>query len=351
MLIVPEESPEQPLNGLVYVHDNEPGIRRIRAGRGFCYRMPDGGRVRDAIALFRLRHIGIPPAWTDVWICTDEKGHLQATGRDAKGRKQYLYHPDFRQARESAKFDRLTAFGRVLPRIREAVLRDLALPGLPREKVLATIVHLLETTLIRIGNADYAKENRSYGLTTLRSAHVDVEKSVLRFDFKGKSGKIWRLKVTDRRIARIVRSLQELPGQALFQYVETDGSRREITSSDVNAYLAGLATSRAGWRVTAKDFRTWAGTVMAVDLLRLAPPPRSAAHGKREITAAIRQIGQRLGNTVAVCRRAYVHPAVLELYLAGELKVRYGHSEDNGLQPEERATLRLLRDWSAQQKG
>lgn len=350
MLIVPEDIPEEAPDGLVYVHDTEPGIRRHRAGRGFCYRLPDGGRVRDEIELFRLRHIGIPPAWTDVWICPDEKGHLQATGRDAKGRKQYLYHPDFRQARDSAKFDRLAAFGRALPRIREAVLRDLALPGLPREKVLATIVHLLQITLIRIGNADYAKENQSYGLTTLRSAHVDVEKSVLRFDFKGKSGKIWRLKVTDRRVARIVRNLQDLPGQALFQYVEADGTRREITSADVNAYLAGLATSRAGWRVTAKDFRTWAGTVMALDLLRLAPPPRSAAHGAREITAAIRQVGQRLGNTVAVCRRAYVHPAVLELYLAGELKVRYGRSEDNGLQPEERATLRVLRDWSAERK-
>ncbi|HMA51148.1 MAG TPA: DNA topoisomerase IB [Magnetospirillaceae bacterium] len=347
MRIVPEESAEEPSNGLVYVHDNEPGIRRRRAGRGFCYVMPDGSRLRDEIELFRLRRIGIPPAWTEVWICTDEKGHLQATGRDAKGRKQYLYHPDFRQARDSEKFDRLAAFGRALPRIREAVLRDLALPGLPREKVLATIVHLLQTTLIRIGNTDYAKENRSYGLTTLRSAHVDVEQSVLRFDFKGKSGKVWRLKVTDRRVARIVRSLQELPGQSLFQYVEPDGARREITSNDVNEYLAGLA----GKRLTAKDFRTWAGTVMAVDLLRLAPPPRSAAHGRREITAALRQIGQRLGNTVAVCRRAYVHPAVLELYLAGELKLRYGHSENNGLRPEERATLRLLRDWSAERRG
>jgi len=326
-------------DSLIYVHDTDPGIRRRRAGKGFCYFLPDGARLRDEIELFRVKRIGIPPAWTEVWICADERGHLQATGRDAKGRKQYLYHADFREERDSAKFERLPAFGRALPRIRAAVLRDLALPGLPREKVLATLVHLLQTTLIRVGNADYAKENKSYGLTTLRRAHVSVEKSVLRFDFKGKSGKVWRLKVMDRRIARIVRSLQELPGQALFKYVEADGTRHEISSTEVNAYLAGLA----GTRLTAKDFRTWAGTVMMVDLLRRSPLPRSVAHGKREIAAALKQVGQRLGNTVAVCRKAYVHPGVMELYLAGGLKVRYGRSPDSGLQPEERATLRLLR--------
>ena len=321
---------------LVYVTDSEPGIRRRRSGRGFCYRFPDGCRVGDAVELFRLKRLGIPPAWTDVWICADEWGHLQATGRDAKGRKQYLYHPDFRLARDSAKFERLLSFGKRLPLIRETVLRDLALPGLPREKVLATVVHLLETTLIRIGNEDYAKENRSYGLTTLRRKHVSVEKSILRFDFKGKSGRLWQLKVTDRRVARIIRSLQELPGQALFKYVGEDGTRREITSTDVNAYLAQ-------WQITAKDFRTWAGTVMAVDFLRAAPPPRSVTHGKREITAILRQVSQRLGNTVAVCRKAYIHPALLDHYLAGEFKVRYLEREGDLLAPQERATLALLR--------
>ncbi len=321
---------------LVYALDSEPGIRRRRTGRGFCYTLPDGKRVCDEIELFRLKHLAIPPAWTEVWICPDETGHLQATGRDAKGRKQYLYHPDFRQARDSAKYERLLSFGKRLERVRDKVMRDLALPGLPFEKVLATVVHLLETTLIRIGNEDYAKENRSYGLTTLRRKHVSVEKSILRFDFKGKSGRLWRLKVTDRRIARIIRSLQELPGQALFKYVDEEGKRREITSSDVNAYLAE-------WKITAKDFRTWAGTVMAVDLLRSAPLPRSVTHGKREITAILRQVSQRLGNTVAVCRKAYIHPALLDHYLSGQFKVRYLEREGDLLAPAERATLALLR--------
>ena len=338
---------EEPPNGLVYVHDSEPGIRRRRAGRGFCYLMPDGNRICGSPELARVRGIGIPPAWTDVWICLDAKGHLQATGRDTKGRKQYLYHREFREARDSAKFERLLAFGRRLPHIREAVRRHLALPGLPREKVLATVVHLLQTTLIRIGNSDYAKENHSYGLTTLRSSHVHIGESVLRFDFKGKSGRVWRLKVTDRRIARILRSCQDLPGQALFKYVDGNGETHEVTSTHVNAYLADLAGRRADWCFTAKDFRTWAGTVMMVDLLRQVPPPRSAAHGKREVAAALKQVGQRLGNTVAVCRRAYVHPELIKRYLAGKLKIRYRQAAENGMSPEERATLALLRQWQA----
>ena len=324
------------IEGLVYVHDSEPGHRRRRAGKGFCYLTAEGTRICDEVELFRLRRIGIPPAWTDVWICRDPCGHLQATGRDARKRKQYLYHPDFREAREGVKFERLPVFGKHLPRIREMVRRDLALPGLPREKVLATVVHLLEKTLIRIGNEDYARENGSYGLTTLRQAHVEVERSVLRFDFKGKSGKIWQLRVTDRRIAPIIRRCQELPGQALFQYRDADGELHQVTSSDVNAYLAP-------WGVTAKDFRTWNATVMMVDLLRQAPAPKSVAHGKREVVAALKQVGRRLGNTVAVCRRSYVHPAVIDLYMAGKLDVRYRKDARSLLAPEERATLALLR--------
>lgn len=328
-----------PTDALVYVHDTEPGIRRRRAGKGFCYILPDGSKVCAEAEIFRLRHIRIPPAWTEVWICPNERGHLQATGRDAKRRKQYLYHSDFREAREGAKFDRLIAFGRRLPRIREVVRRDLALPGLPREKVLATVVHLLETTLIRVGNEDYARQNKSYGLTTLRQAHVDVEKSILRFDFKGKSGKVWQLKVTDRRIAPIIRRCQELPGQALFQYRDEQGECRQVSSADVNAYLAEAAGPRLEAPITAKDFRTWAATVMMLDLLRQAPAPKSAAHGRREVVAALKQVGKRLGNTVAVCRRSYVHPVVMELYSAGELDV--GRRQD-----AERATLALLRSAS-----
>jgi len=336
--------------GLVYVSDTEPGIRRRRAGKGFCYTLPDGARLRDDVDLNRVRALAIPPAWRDVWICVDPNGHLQATGRDAKGRKQYLYHGDFRAARDSAKFEHLLAFGRRLPRVREAVLHDLALPGLPREKVLATVVHLLQATLIRIGNADYAKQNKSYGLTTMRRAHVSVENSVLRFDFKGKSGRIWHLRMTDRRVARIVRSCQELPGQALFKYLDAAGATHEVSSTDVNAYLASLAGRSSGGPITAKDFRTWAATVMMVDSLRHSPQPRSAAHGNREVVAVLKEIAKRLGNTVAVCRRSYVHPAIIELYMAGRLKVRYGHSRDESLSPEERATLTLLRRWKAGQQ-
>lgn len=324
------------IEGLIYVHDSEPGHRRRRAGKGFRYLTAEGERIRDEGELFRLRRIGIPPAWTDVWICRDPRGPLQATGRDARKRKQYLYHPDFRDAREGVKFDRLPAFGKCLPRIRAAVMRDLALPGLPRGKVLATVVHLLETTLIRIGNPDYARRNGSYGLTTLRQAHVDVGKSVLRFDFKGKSGKSWQVRVTDRRVAPVIRRCQELPGQALFQYRDAEGEVRQVTSTDVNAYLAP-------WHVTAKDFRTWAATVMTVDLLRQAPAPKSAAHGRREVVAALKQVSSRLGNTVAVCRRSYVHPGVADLYMAGKLEVRYRTDARSPLSPEERATLALLR--------
>lgn len=332
-------------DGLVYTHDSEPGIRRRRAGRGFSYTLPQGGRVTDPGQLARIRGLVIPPAWTEVWICPDPLGYLQATGRDAKKRKQYLYHADFRRERDDSKYDHLLEFGRVLPQIREALDRHMALPGLPRDKVLATVVHLLETTLIRIGNASYAKANRSYGLTTLRRAHVSVQQSSLLFDFRGKSGRIWRLKITDRRVASVVRRCQELPGQSLFKYKDAEGERHEVTSSDVNAYLRLLADGR---NISAKDFRTWGGTVMMVEALRALPPPTSATQGKRTIAAALRQVSQRLGNTVAVCRRCYVHPAVTELYLAGNLAVR--PSEVAGLSAEEAATMTVLRRWRREQK-
>jgi len=329
--------------GLIYVHDSEPGIRRRRVGRGFRYLSPDGGAVSDKAELSRIRGLVIPPAWTDVWICADPRGYLQATGRDVKNRKQYLYHQEFRDAREGEKFDRLLAFGRYLPRIREAVDRDMALPGLPREKVLATIVHLLQSTMIRVGNPDYARKNGSFGLTTLRNGHVTVGESVLRFDFKGKSGRLWRLQVSDRRVARIIRTCQELPGQSLFKYTDDQGNSRAVASSDVNAYLASIIGSRAAWPITAKDFRTWAGTVMMLEALSQAPAPRSATQGKRQVAAALKQVGKRLGNTVAVCRRCYVHPLVMESYLAGKLQPRLHRSGKSRLSPEERATLLLLR--------
>ncbi|MDE1149773.1 MAG: DNA topoisomerase IB [Azospirillaceae bacterium] len=328
--------------GLVYVSDGEPGIRRRKVGSGFGYRLPDGTTVRDKGVLARLRALVIPPAWTDVWICPDPDGHLQVTGRDAKGRKQYIYHPAFRQARDGAKFQHLLEFARRLPDIRNAVARDLGVPGLPREKVLATVVHLLGTTLIRVGNADYARTNRSYGLTTLRAAHVSVEKSQLRFSFRGKSGKEWRLKVTDRRVARIVKACQELPGQPLFQYLDADGHRREVTSADVNAYLRA-ATGDKGEMVTAKDFRTWAGTVMMALALSDAPAPTSPTHGRRMITTALKRVAARLGNTVTVCRQCYVHPAIMDEYLAGRFHLRRRSEGHEGLSAEEAAVVTLLR--------
>ncbi|WP_044559337.1 DNA topoisomerase IB [Azospirillum sp. B4] len=329
-------------SGLVYVCDGDPGIRRQRSGSGFRYRSADGAPVRDQALLARIKALVIPPAWTDVWICADANGHLQATGRDAKGRKQYLYHPAFRQARDGAKFQHLLAFARRLPRIRDRVARDLARPGLPRDKVLATVVHLLGTTLIRVGNADYARANKSYGLTTLRSAHVSVEKSSLRFDFKGKSGKLWRLKVTDRRVARIVKACQELPGQSLFQYLDDDGHRHEVSSADVNAYL-NAATGGRGEGVTAKDFRTWAGTVMMALALNDSPAPTSPTHGRRMVNAALKQVAARLGNTVTICRQCYVHPVVMADYLAGRFTLRIRRDGAFGLPPEEAAVLTLLR--------
>ena len=299
--------------GLYYVTDGMPGIRRRRHGRGFTYVDADGRTVRDAQMLRRFRSLVIPPAWTEVWICPDPNGHLQVTARDARGRKQYRYHPGFRQQRDGIKFERMISFSDVLLAIRERVEHDIALPGLPRPKVMATVVWLLERTLIRIGSNEYAKANKSFGLTTLRQRHVRVVGSKLRFDFRGKSGVVHSVAVTDRRIARIVQRCQELPGQELFQYVDDDGTRQSVNAEDVNAYLHDIA----GRDVTAKDFRTWAGTMLTAESLRAMGPAPSRRQAEKNIVAAIDRTAERLGNTRSVCRKYYIHPELLQAYLEG----------------------------------
>jgi DNA topoisomerase-1 len=331
--------------GLTYVHDDEPGITRHKSGSGFTYRMPGGARVTDERVLKRIRSLAVPPAWTDVWICRRADGHIQATGRDAKGRKQYRYHPAFREVRESTKYEHVMAFAAALPAIRATIDKHMSLRGLPREKVLATIVHLLETTLIRVGNTDYARQNKSYGLTTLRNPHVKVEGAELRFQFKGKSGKEWRLHIRNRRVAKIVRSCQELPGQQLFQYIDENGERQGVTSSDVNAYLHEIT----GRDITAKDFRTWAGTVLAALALYEIGAIDTQAKAKKNIRAAIEQVASRLGNTATICRKCYVHPEIINSYMSGELLLEVRHEVESelrddlpGLKPEEAAVLALL---------
>ncbi len=330
---------------LVHAADTARGITRRRRGKGFIYTTPAGKILKDKSTLARVRALAIPPAWTDVWISPQSNGHLQATGRDARGRKQYRYHPAFRAHRESHKYHHLTAFARALPRIRRTVRTHMARKGLPREKVLATIVYLLETTLIRVGNADYARTNHSYGLTTLRDPHVDIAGKSLRFHFKGKSGRVWRLKIQNARVARIVKNCQDLPGQHLFQYCDAEGQTHQVTSSDVNAYLRHIA----GDDVTAKDFRTWAGTVLAALALAEFEAVDSEAASKRNIRAAIERVASHLGNTPTICRKCYVHPAVLDTYLAGDLvlNVKAHAAADlrkslGRLRPEEAAVLALL---------
>jgi DNA topoisomerase-1 len=288
--------------------------------------------------------LAIPPAWTSVWICPSRSGHLQATGRDARGRKQYRYHSRWREVRDSSKYDRLIAFAEALPQVRQCTARDLALPGLPRQKVLATVVQLLEKTLIRIGNDEYARANHSYGLTTLRDGHVDVSGSRLRFEFRGKSGIRHSVDISDRRLARIVKSCQDLPGHELFQYMDADGTRQTVDSADVNAYVREIA----GHDFTAKDFRTWAGTVLAACALKELASFTSSTQAKRNIVQAIESVAKRLGNTKAVCRKCYVHPAVIEWYEEGTV-IRLS-ARRNGktakvvtaLSPEEAAVLALL---------
>jgi DNA topoisomerase I len=330
---------------LHYVSDDGPGIRRKSTGRGFVYFQANGAKISSAPIVRRLNALAAPPAWTDVWLCPSPDGHIQATGRDAKGRKQYRYHPAFRAMRESAKFEHLFAFAQVLPTIRAAVAEHMAQRGLARQKVLATVVHLLETTLIRIGNDDYARQNKSYGLTTLRNRHVAIEGSEIRFRFTGKSGKQWSLRLKDRRVARIIRACQELPGQDLLQYFDEAGELHVVTSGDVNAYLREIS----GQDVTAKDFRTWAGTVLAALALSELQIFETTAQAKRNLRVAIAFVSDRLGNTPAICRKCYIHPEVMNAYLEGEL-VYQGNSqivggpigELPGLRPMEDALLAML---------
>jgi DNA topoisomerase-1 len=300
--------------------------------------------VRDAATLGRIRALVIPPAWTDVWICLDPQGHLQVTGRDARGRKQYRYHPRWRKVRDENKYERLIAFGYALPAIRERVERDLALNSLPRPKVLATVVQLMEKTLIRVGNPEYARDNQSHGLTTLRDSHVQLNGSQVKFKFRGKSGVEHDIALTDRRLASIVRRCRDLPGQDLFQYIDDEGVRRDVKSTDVNDYLREMT----GEAFTSKDFRTWAGTVLAAEALRECGPCRTKKELQKAVVGVIDRVAERLGNTRAVCRKCYVHPAVLAAFETGHLARAFGRRAGRGSRPPaglgeaEVAVLRLL---------
>jgi DNA topoisomerase-1 len=329
---------------LRYVNDTRPGIRRKRAGRHFRYLGPDGRPVRGADDLARIRALAVPPAWTDVWICPSPRGHIQATGRDARGRKQYRYHPRWRAMRDETKYTRMLGFGEALPRLRKTVEQHLGLPHLPREKVLATVVRLLDCTAMRVGNPEYARANNSFGLTTMRNQHAEVSGARVRFQFRGKGGKLHHVDIADRRAARVIRRCQELPGQELFQYVDDEGQTHTIDSDDVNVYLREVT----GNDFTAKDFRTWAGTVLASVALQHVEPPRSKRHGRRNLLRAIESVAERLGNTPTVCRKSYIHPAVIGAYLQGSPgSTRIppdgtAASGGPGLRPEERGVLALL---------
>jgi DNA topoisomerase I len=319
--------------GLVYVTDEEPGITRRRSGRGFTYTGPDGKTVTDPKEVRRIKALAIPPAWTAVWICPTPRGHIQATGRDARKRKQYRYHAAWREIRDRTKYDRMIAFGEALPRIRKRIREDLSKPGLPREKVLATIVRLIDLTYMRVGNTRYAKQNKSFGLTTMLGRHVDVTGSTIRFEFKGKSGKTHSVDVRDPRLARIVKRSQEIPGQQLFQYADENGEHHPVNSEDVNAYVRECA----GEDFTAKDFRTWAGTVLALTELRGLEPAQSQREVRSTIVVAIETVAAALGNTVAVCRACYVHPAVIDAYQDGSLAtLPRRRARKNGADPDDR---------------
>jgi len=331
--------------GLRYVSDSKPGIVRERAGDGFRYRDAGGAVIDDEDTIKRIKSLAIPPAWTEVWICPQANGHLQATGRDAKGRKQYRYHPKWRNVRDEVKYERMIKFGQALPAIRREVDRALKLPGLPREKVLATIVYLLEATMMRVGNEEYARTNKSFGLTTLRTRHVRIDGSDVEFRFRGKSGVYHKVKVHDRRLSRIIARTRDLPGQDLFQYVDDDGETHSIGSSDVNDYLRTIS----GEDYTAKDFRTWSGTVLAALALQEFEKFDSEAQARKNIVRAIESVAERLGNTPSICRKCYVHPAVIDAYLDGTvleaLRTRAEEElvEDlHALTPEEAAVLAML---------
>ncbi len=327
--------------GLVYVTDASPGIRRVRDGDKFSYRGPDGRVIRDVATLNRIARLAIPPAYEDVWICTESRGHLQATGRDARGRKQYRYHAEWRTVRDGNKFGRMTEFGAALPKLRRRVARDLALPGLPRDKVLAVVVSLLDATRVRIGNPEYARDNNSFGLTTLRNRHVKFirdHRAVLRF--RGKGGADHEVEVDDRRIVRIVRRCQDLPGQLLFQYIDDDGQRRAIDSEMVNAYLR----EAMGGEFTAKDFRTWGATMHAISLMAATPLPENASERAMTacVNAAIKEVATQLRNTPAVCRKSYINPVVFTAWRSGKLHRWAGDHVRGGSRNAERLAMSFL---------
>lgn len=328
-----------------YVSDALPGISRLAWGKGFRYRAADGSALKDAATLRRIKGLVIPPAWREVWICPDPNGHIQAVGRDQRGRKQYRYHDKWREVRDEAKFSHMLAFGKALPQIRAQLQRDMRAPELSRKKVLATLVRLLESTLIRIGNEAYVKQNQSHGLTTLYEKHVTIEGSKIKFRFRGKSGVEHDIELQDIKIARILRRMMDLPGQHLFQYIDDEGQAQQIESADVNQYLQDMADQA----FSAKDFRTWAGTVLAAQELASLETASSPTQAKRNINNAVGNVAKRLGNTKAICRKCYIHPEVIQAYLDGSLSERWkliggdSPADDSGLlSEEERATLGFL---------
>jgi DNA topoisomerase-1 len=334
--ILPKEANEAAeAAGLRYVSDETGGITRLGSPKRFRYRDAHDKPVRDSKALLRIRELAIPPAWTGVWIAPGANAHLQATGRDAKGRKQYRYHPDFIAIRDSAKYAHLAEFANALPALRKRLKSDLRRPDLCREKVMAAVVTLLEETLIRVGNEDYVRSNTSFGLTTLRNRHVRVRGEALRFQFKGKSGKLWDLSIRDRRVAKIVASCQELPGQHLFEYRDDQGVVRAVSSSEVNAYLREIS----GRDITAKDFRTWAGTVKAA----IGFAGTDASPNKKNVRAVIAAVAAELGNTIAICRRCYIHPGVIAAFEDGRMTLRVPHKGRKGLSRNELAVMGFLR--------
>ncbi len=340
--------------GLRYVSGAGPCIRRIRCGKSFRYLGTDGKPLKDTRHLERIKSLVIPPAWERVWICPSPHGHLQAVGWDAKGRKQYRYHPQYRATRDQAKFSRMIAFGTVLAVIRQRVRQDLERRGLTKEKVLAAVVRLLETTYIRVGNDEYARENESFGLTTMRGRHVRIEGARLLFHFRGKSGKDHTVELTDRRLANIVKQCQELPGYELFQYVNGAGEVCRVDSSDVNQYIRSLC----GQDFTAKDFRTWAGTLLAARELFEAGPSGNETESKRVIVAAVKSVAKRLGNRPATCRKYYIHPAILDAYSEGTLfpAMTEGEAQNAaykglGLRPEEYSVMVLIAEYQQKLAG
>ena len=331
---------------LTYVSDLDPGIRRRISGEGFNYFDPQGERVAEGPVLDRIRKLAIPPAWTDVWIAPTERGHIQATGRDARGRKQYRYHARWREVRDGGKYDRLIAFGRALPKLRKTVDHDLARRGLPREKVLAAVIRVMEITLIRVGNEEYAKANKSFGLTTLRDRHARIGAAKATFEFRGKSGKVHTTGFSDRRLARIVKACQDLPGQRLFQYLDDEGQRHAVESADVNAYLRDAL----GEDFSAKDFRTWAGTLAAAREFTALSERAGSGPAKKDVVTCVKAVAGVLGNTPAVCRKAYIHPTVLAAYEAGDLPLRPPKHE-RGFELEVLRFLERARDTSPRRKA